>query len=195
MEVTLLRHGIAIDRNDPRCPVDFERPLTVEGKQRAAVAVRGFKALGLRPDRIITSPYVRCQQTAKLVLQELGLPRRSLVVSDELAPGTDPRAIWTTLGSLQVQSVMLVGHGGTLEPIAGVALGVPTIMPADQHAVSPLDPNDGSIGGRVPADVAFRSLQLKKAGALQLDVRYEPQLEARLIWHLPARVLRLLARP
>jgi phosphohistidine phosphatase SixA len=185
MEVTLFRHGIAVDRADPRCPVDFERPLTLEGKQRAAIAIRGLKALGLKPDRVIVSPYVRCQQTARLVMQELGLARRSLVTSDELVPGIDPRAIWGTLAATPASAVLLVGHGGTLEPMAGVALGIPTLLPPEPEA----PPNESV------RDVAFRSLQLKKAGAMHLDVRFDPTLDARLLWHLPSRVLRLLARP
>jgi len=183
MEVTMLRHGIAVDRADPRCPVDFDRPLTLEGKNRTTAAVRGLKTLALKPDRVLVSPWLRCQQTAKLVVTELGLPRRSLITVDCLAPGTDPRLLWAELAAIAGGSVLLVGHGGTLEPIAGVALGVPTPLPGE----------DGAEG--MPVDVAFRALQLKKAGALQLDVRYEPTLTARLVWHLPARLLRLLARP
>ncbi len=181
MEVTLLRHGIAVDRADPRCPVDFERPLTVEGRHRTVVAIRGLKALGVKPDRVLASPWVRCQQTARLAVGELGLPRRALVTSDHLAPGVDPRAIWQSLESEPLGSALLVGHGGTLEPIAGVALGIPTrLVPLAENAAP---------------DIAFRALQLKKAGALQLDVRYQPELSARLLWHLPARLLRVLARP
>jgi phosphohistidine phosphatase SixA len=184
MEVTLLRHGIAVDRADPRCPVDFERPLTVEGRHRTVVAIRGLKALGVKPDRILASPWLRCQQTARLAVSELGLPRRALVTSDRLAPGVDPRAIWGALESEPLGAVLLVGHGGTLEPIAGIALGIPTRLSA------PTD--DAPAPG---PDIAFRALQLKKAGALQLDVRYQPELSARLLWHLPARLLRVLARP
>lgn len=188
MEVTLLRHGIAVDRADPRCPVDYERPLTVEGRHRTAGAIRGLKALGVKPDRVLTSPWLRCQQTARLAIGELGLPRRALVTSDHLAPGVDPRAIWASLEGDPVGSVLLVGHGGTLEPIAGVALGIPTRIPRNDDALGPVD-------GEEPIDVAFRALQLKKAGALHLDVRYHPELSARLLWHLPARLLRVMARP
>lgn len=182
MEVTLLRHGIAVDRADPRCPIDFERPLTLEGKNRTTAAVRGLKTLTVKPDRVFSSPWLRCQQTAKLVVTELGLPRRSLITADFLAPGADPRAVWAELAATDHPSVLLVGHGGTLEPIAGVALGVPTPLPNEVA-----QPDVG--------DIAFRAFHLKKAGALQLDVRYDPSLVARMTWHLPPRLLRLLARP
>jgi phosphohistidine phosphatase SixA len=187
MEVTLFRHGIAVDRADPRCPVDFDRPLTVEGKQRATVAIRGLKAVGVKPDRVLASPFLRCVQTARLILGELGLPRRALTTHDEFAPGADPAASWELLRGLAPGSVIVVGHGGTLEPMAGHALGIP----APESPAAP----DGGLGTPLPVDIAFRALHLKKAGALQLDVRHEPALEARIVWHLPARLLRQLARP
>lgn len=185
MEVTLLRHGIAVDRADPRCPVDFDRPLTLEGKNRTTAAIRGLKALALKPDKVLVSPWLRCQQTARLVVTELELPKRALVTVDCLAPGSDPRDIWTELAALSHAAVLLVGHGGTLEPIAGVALQIPTRLPTFE----------GPQPSELADDVAYRALQLKKAGALQLDVRYDPTLSARLVWHLPSRLLRLLARP
>jgi phosphohistidine phosphatase SixA len=160
MLVTLLRHGVAVDRADPRSPPDFERPLTVEGRNRAEAALRGLRALGVKPDRVLASPWLRCQQTARLAVQVLGLPRRALVTSELLAPAVDPRAIWEHLAALEADSVLLVGHGGTLEPIAGVALGLPTTLPG---APPP------------PADLAYRALALRKAGALQLEVRFAPR--------------------
>jgi phosphohistidine phosphatase SixA len=211
MLVTFMRHGVAVDRADPRCPPDFERPLTVEGRNRAGAAIRGLRALGVKPERVLASPYVRCQQTARLAIQGLDLPRRALLTSDLLAPGVDPRGLWAELGGLGVGSVLVVGHGGTLEPIAGVALGLPTVIPG---ALAPT------------VDLAWRTLALRKAGALQLEVRFaaapaglveggptawtqadgaegEAEVsasdaagvtEARLAWKLPARLLRLIGR-
>lgn len=209
--VTMMRHGVAVDRADPRSPPDFERPLTVEGRNRTEAAVRGLRTLGVKPERVLASPFLRCQQTARLVIQGLGLPRRALVTTDLLAPAVDPRAIWEELAGLG--ATLLVGHGGTLEPIAGVALGLPTVIPGEQAP---------------PVDLAYRALGLRKAGALQLEVRFRaareaplgalprddhaaaggreplsdtaelpgsrPVTEARLAWKLSARLLRLIGR-
>lgn len=178
MEVTFLRHGIAVDRADPLCPVDFERPLTLEGKNRTEAALRGLKGLGLKPRVILTSPYLRCLQTARIAAQILGLTKKSVLALEALGPDADPRALWPELMQLGDGPVLCVGHGGALEPAAGVALGLPTITP---------DTPEGP-------DLAFQTLHLKKAGALQLEVRFEPTLEARLNWLLTARLLRQLAR-
>ena len=178
MEVTFMRHGIAVDRHDPLCPPDVERPLTLDGKNRTESAARGLKALALKPRVILTSPYLRCVQTAKIVAQTLGVAKKFVVALEPLAPDADPRTLWPELERLGEGPVLCVGHGGALEPAAGVALGLPTLTP---------DTPDGP-------DLAFRTLHLKKAGALQLEVLFAPALSARLNWLLSAKLLRQLGR-
>ncbi|NEO26328.1 MAG: phosphohistidine phosphatase SixA [Kamptonema sp. SIO4C4] len=70
MEVYLIRHGIAGDRND--YPTDEERPLTDKGKSKTRKVAQRLKTLGLQFDLILTSPLRRAQQTAT-ILQEVGL--------------------------------------------------------------------------------------------------------------------------
>lgn len=178
MEVTFMRHGVAVDRNDPDCPTDFERPLTVDGKNRTESAARGLKAIGIKPRVILTSPYLRCTQTARIVAQGLGLSKRSVVALEALTPDADPRTLWPELKNLAEGPVLCIGHGGALEPAAGFALGLPTLTP---------DTPEGP-------DLAFKTLQLRKAGALQLEVTFEPELGARMNWLLSARLLRQFGR-
>lgn len=179
MELTFMRHGIAVDRNDPLSPVDPERPLTLDGKNRTEAAARGLKAIGIKPRVILTSPYLRCLQTARIVAQGLGLSKRFITPLEVLVPGADPRLLWAELEALGQDPILCIGHGGSLEPIAGVALGLPTPTPEAPD---------------VP-DLAFQTLHMKKAGALQLDVTLQPTLTARLNWLLSARLLRQLGRP
>jgi len=186
MEITFLRHGIAVDRMDPLCPVDFDRPLTVEGKNKVEGAVRGLRALGVKPLSILTSPFVRCVQTANLAARGLGVQKRDVVVYEHLAPGSDPAAFWHGLSEMSRERLLAVGHGDTIEPIAGLVLGFPfTDATESTPAESPL---------------ALRVLHLKKAGALQLEVpTMQSELgthasHARLVWLQTARVLRQLGR-
>ncbi|MFO0744363.1 MAG: phosphoglycerate mutase family protein [Myxococcota bacterium] len=182
MELTFFRHGIAVDRVDPLCPVDFERPLTIDGKNKVEGAVRGLKAVGVKPDVIISSPFVRCVQTAALAARGLDMPRRGIVESDALAAGADPEALWRELAAAPREKVLVVGHGDTLEPIAGVALGLPF--------------DDGPDGART-SSLALRLLHLKKAGALHLELPalpLEAGVVARLVWLLSPRILRQLGR-
>src|SRR5258707_3959262 len=66
MQLYIVRHGIAIDREDPKCPPDPERYLTEEGVQKTKQVAKGVAALGVTADLFLTSPYVRAAQTAEI---------------------------------------------------------------------------------------------------------------------------------
>ncbi len=59
MELYIVRHGIAIDREDPKCPADPERYLTEEGIAKTKLVAKGVAALGATADEFFSSPYVR----------------------------------------------------------------------------------------------------------------------------------------
>lgn len=193
MELTFFRHGIAVDRDDPHCPVDAERRLTIEGKNKVEAGVRGLKALAVRPELVLTSPYLRCAQTAALAVRGLDLPKRALVETEALLPDADPRALWRELAARPKDRVLVVGHGEALEPIAGLGLGFPL--------------EDGP-DGRPTSLLARRALHLKKAGALHLELPSPPTFATddlasppptagagpRLVWLVSARLLRQIGR-
>ncbi len=211
MEVTFFRHGIAVDRADPLSPIDFERPLTLDGKNKTESAARGLRALDVRPALVLSSPYKRCVQTARLLAQALGVPKKSVREIDALGPHADAHILWPELALIERESILCVGHGGAIEPTVGLALGLLAADP-ESLAAQPesLDDNDDrddrSEGSPTPSlpfasapldpllDAAFRTLHLKKAGALQLDVRFDPVLSARLSWLVTPRILRQLGR-
>ena len=49
MQLFIVRHGIAIDREDPKCPSDPERYLTPEGLKKTREAANGFAAVENSP--------------------------------------------------------------------------------------------------------------------------------------------------
>lgn len=67
-----MRHGIA-EARDPAEKPDEERVLTAQGKKRVRAAAAGLARLGVDPAEIITSPLIRCLQTATIVADALGL--------------------------------------------------------------------------------------------------------------------------
>jgi len=67
MQLYIVRHGIAIDREDPKCPPDPERYLTEEGIEKTKQVAKGVAALGVTADLFLTSPYVRASQTAEIL--------------------------------------------------------------------------------------------------------------------------------
>ena len=48
MDLYIVRHGIAIDREDPKSPAEAERYLTEEGIQKTKQVAKSMAALGLR---------------------------------------------------------------------------------------------------------------------------------------------------
>ena len=71
MQLYIVRHGIAIDREDPECPPEAERYLTEEGVERTKQVAEAVAALGIHADLMFSSPYVRATQTAAIFASEL----------------------------------------------------------------------------------------------------------------------------
>ncbi|NJK48453.1 phosphohistidine phosphatase SixA [Candidatus Gracilibacteria bacterium] len=72
MELYIIRHGIAGDRDPIKYPNDEERPLTEPGRMRTKKVAQQLKEKELWFDIILTSPLVRAHQTAE-ILQKEGL--------------------------------------------------------------------------------------------------------------------------
>jgi len=129
MDLLFLRHGIAIDREDPKCPPnDFDRALTKEGRRKMAEATRGMAALGLAFDRIVSSPLVRARETAEIVFK--GISKAPKVeISDLLAPGMDVEEVVAFLGKTgrARDTVVVVGHEPDFgDAVAQLAFGKPS---------------------------------------------------------------------
>jgi len=86
MNLYLLRHGIAVQRDDPSTQNDeAARPLTAKGLKRMRKAARGLCRFNIPFDAIVTSPALRARQTAEIVAAALGL-ESVLEEMSELAP-------------------------------------------------------------------------------------------------------------
>jgi len=111
MELYLLRHGLALVRDDLDYERDAERPLTPRGKRQLRQIAAAMKRLNLRFDLILSSPYVRARQTAKIVARALKR-QKQLAFSDELIPGGNPRTLIQQLNTAHAKAdaVLLVGH-------------------------------------------------------------------------------------
>lgn len=124
MQLYIVRHGIAVDREDPHCPPDPERYLTEEGVNKTKAVAKGLAALGVIPDLFLTSPYVRAVQTAEIFADALGYARQKIRRSDVLLPGTEPSLLFRELvKDKQASSVFLFGHAPHLDDVIAAALG------------------------------------------------------------------------
>lgn len=158
-----MRHGIAMDPLDPRCPPDRERPLTGKGLRRTHAAAAGLRAMGEIPDRIFTSPLTRAVQTAEILAEVMeGAP---VQVTETLSGGVRTRDVFDLLAAQDVPAVCCVGHAPQLDLLLVQALS------HDQPEVA----------------------KLKKAGAACIEFDVVAPSGARLLWLMAPRALRKIA--
>lgn len=123
MKLVVFRHGIAIDRDDPECPEDRLRELTTKGVRRTRAAAGGLRALGVRPDVVFSSPYLRTEQTARIAGKVLGVDRGRIVLVDSLAPGASPASTLDLVGKADVGCALIVGHAPDVDLLIAAVLG------------------------------------------------------------------------
>lgn len=124
MQLYVVRHGIAIDRDDPKCPPDPERYLTEEGVEKTRQVAKGMAALGITGDLFLTSPYVRATQTAEIFASALDYARQKIRRTDLLLPGAEPSLLFRELArDKQASAVFLFGHAPQLDDAIATALG------------------------------------------------------------------------
>lgn len=111
MALTLffLRHGQAGSRQDWQGD-DSQRPLTAEGSKGMAKEAAAIRGLGLSPDRILSSPFVRAYQTAQIVAKAQGAGV-DVIRDARLQPGFGPAHLAAILAEHDdTNNIMLVGH-------------------------------------------------------------------------------------
>lgn len=166
MECILVRHGIAVERDEWE-GTEENRPLTDRGKKRVRQAAAGLAALDCRPTRVFTSPFARAYDTAKLVCAVV-CPSVKVETREELAVGAKPEHLVRVLQAIPSDSVVLcVGH----EPFLG-------------ELVSLL------VCGKI-----LPNFPLKKAGAVCVEATDRIKAgQCRLRWWFPPMPLRVLGK-
>jgi phosphohistidine phosphatase len=110
MLLYLVRHGIAIDRSDPKSPAEAERPLTAKGVQKTRAAALGLNEFGAKPDVFISSPYVRAVQTAEIFAEALGFSPEKIRISDSLKPAANPAELLKEVQHIRAKEIACFGH-------------------------------------------------------------------------------------
>jgi 8-oxo-(d)GTP phosphatase len=117
----LVRHAKAGDRS-AWTEDDRLRPLSKSGRRQAEALVRAVN--GLRVDRILSSPFVRCEQTVRPLALDRGLRVEPV---EELAEGAPLDGLLQLIDALEGQVVVACAHGdlipSAIEHLR--ALGVP----------------------------------------------------------------------
>jgi phosphohistidine phosphatase len=126
MQLYIVRHGIAIDREDPKCPAEADRYLTEEGIEKTKQVAKGIAALGVHADLMVSSPYVRAMQTATIFASALEYPKQKVRRTESLLPGADPGAVLRELArEKNASSVFCFGHAPHVDGLVALAVGAP----------------------------------------------------------------------
>lgn len=112
MIVYVIRHAWAEKPDSSRWPDDSQRPLTEEGRRRFRRFARRLVKRGLNIRLIGTSPYLRCVETAEILMSAT---RETVCV--EAVPALSPQGSFDELmdwlqkhASDPKQNIALVGH-------------------------------------------------------------------------------------
>ena len=166
MECVLVRHGIAVERDEWEGS-EAERPLTERGAKRVAQVAAGLSRLDVQPTHVLSSPLIRAVETAKIVHRSLRV-HAAVQIVDALLPDAPPNRLLSILHDLPPEScVICIGH----EPQLGMAASV-------------------FLSGR-----ATPSFPLKKAGACLIELSVPPKPgHGVLRWWLTPSQLRVLGK-
>ncbi|HSY06618.1 MAG TPA: histidine phosphatase family protein [Steroidobacteraceae bacterium] len=108
MELLIVRHAIASERDAQRWPDDGGRPLSVRGLARAQRAAAGIRRIVPRPASVLMSPLERARQTAVVLTQFAGWPRAAECAL--LRPGASPEALLALLAGSRARRIAVIGH-------------------------------------------------------------------------------------
>lgn len=167
MNLYFMRHGSAVEADDPSVANDNERPLTDKGVKRLRRAAHGLSRLEIPFDGILTSPVLRARQTAEIVATALGLESRLEEVAG-LAPVSTVEHLRFGLTRYQDREhLLLVGH----EPLLSKTISS-LLCGSRGHGLE---------------------INMRKGSLCRIEIAgLPPSSPAILHWHLAPKQLRLL---
>jgi len=122
MLLLLIRHAHAGDRDAERWPDDRDRPLTDKGRKTQRKVSRWLGEHGLTPANVLTSPWARAAETAKILAEELALPQPPIPCT-ALATAPDLSRLADDIGEPGSGAIVaLVGHSPWMEELAALLL-------------------------------------------------------------------------
>ena len=112
MDIVVVRHGVALDREEAveNAISDAERPLTAKGRRRMKAAAKGLAKLSEGAELVFSSPLLRAVQTAKIVCRafddDIGYRE-----TDALLPDAEPMELVRVLTEgPSIPAALVVGH-------------------------------------------------------------------------------------
>jgi phosphohistidine phosphatase len=119
----LVRHAKS-SWDDPSLD-DMDRPLNNRGKKNAPEMGLRLRKQGIIPDLLISSPANRAFATAKKISDEIGYPKKKIVVDDRLYHGSSNSMISIIQSQKnKISSIMLFGHNPGFTDFANMLCGI-----------------------------------------------------------------------
>jgi len=123
MDIILIRHAEAGDRDPVTYPDDSLRPISPAGERKMASVARAMKVMGIRFDHLVTSPLVRAAQTAA-ILRDAFERSESAEVSEALGLDCTASGIVHLVSRYPADAcIALVGHEPALSVVAAAMIG------------------------------------------------------------------------
>lgn len=139
MQLLIVRHADAGDRDPARWPDDTQRPLSPRGRKRHRRVARRLRRRGLIPSLLLSSPWVRAWETAELSAEVIGCP--APVATDALVDSPDLARLAAAIGAADPDAIVaLVGH----EPWTGELASL--LLTGDPHRLAIDFPKSGVMG-------------------------------------------------
>lgn len=165
MELYLIRHAAAHERDPERWPDDADRPLTPEGEEDFKRCTLVLARFAPKVDALLSSPYERAWRTAQILagLDRWPAPKASALLEPTLPP---EKAAGELRAYERASTVALVGHRPCLHELAAYLL---------------------------TGDASGADITIKKGGSLCL--RFDGPVEpgtAQLRWLVTPKILRSL---
>lgn len=121
MQLYLLRHGIA--EKNSRTGEDRDRALTSDGRKKLRQVLEAAANAGVNPSLILSSPFKRTTETAKIAQQVLKY-KGDITETEALVPDSTVERVWREVRAHRAEdSLMLVGHNPLFAELAGYLLG------------------------------------------------------------------------
>jgi phosphohistidine phosphatase len=110
MNLYIVRHAIAVERGTPGYEDDSQRPLTDAGAKKMKKITKGLERLGVQPDVILTSPYVRARDTAKILADRYNMTDKIFFSENLIPPGSFESLVFEIHEKYDLENIALVGH-------------------------------------------------------------------------------------
>lgn len=151
--VVLMRHAVTTPGagDPPGMRLDdcsTQRNLTDEGRLHARRIGDSFRARGISVERVLSSPWCRCTETARLAFgkAEVWQPLANLFGRSE-NEAKQVAELRSLVAQPRTANVVLVSHGSTIAALTGVSLGT-----GEMVVVSPQGAGKFVVNGQLAVD-------------------------------------------